>query len=114
MISGDSTGCKMTYSDPANASWAWNGVRVPALWNYLNVPLRKDIEAEIRVAPPDNHLGCNEYPPEYFKGRIALVKRGVCLFGLKALTTQRAGAILILVYDNNVGAAPIMLRGTDP
>ena len=33
MISGDSTGCKMTYSDPANASWAWNGVRVPALWN---------------------------------------------------------------------------------
>lgn len=36
-------------------------------------------------------------------GKIALVKRGGCEFGLKALTAQQNGAIAVIIYNNDGG-----------
>ncbi len=38
-------------------------------------------------------------------GRIAVVKRGVCEFGLKALNAQNAGAVAVLMWNNQGGTA---------
>ena len=34
-------------------------------------------------------------------GSIALIKRGACQFGLKALNAQNAGAVAVIIYNNN-------------
>lgn len=38
-------------------------------------------------------------------GRIAVVKRGVCEFGVKALNAQNAGAVAVVMWNNQGGTA---------
>ena len=40
-------------------------------------------------------------------GSIALIKRGACEFGLKALNAQNAGAEAIIIYNNNNSGQPL-------
>ena len=40
-------------------------------------------------------------------GSIALIKRGACQFGLKALNAQNAGAVAVIIYNNNNSGQPI-------
>ncbi|KAJ1830135.1 hypothetical protein LPJ63_005127 [Coemansia sp. RSA 2711] len=47
--------------------------------------------------------GCNP-PSTDISGKIALVKRGTCTFGIKAAIAQEAGAEGLLVYDFKAGA----------
>ncbi|KAI5779935.1 hypothetical protein DFH27DRAFT_585122 [Peziza echinospora] len=49
-------------------------------------------------------LGCveSDYPAEV-KGRIALVSRGECQFGLKSVLAGKAGATGIIIYNNAPG-----------
>lgn len=55
--------------------------------------------------------GCGELVND-LTGKIALVSRGTCEFGLKALNAQNAGAIAVIVY-NNVGGLIGMAAGAD-
>lgn len=72
----------------------------PASWGY-------DIT-------PDS-LGCDSIPAGQLDGKIALIRRGVCGFSIKALNAQKAGAVAVLIaqldntttdncYVQNVGA----------
>jgi hypothetical protein len=47
-------------------------------------------------------------------GNIALIDRGTCSFGNKALAAQAAGAIAVIIVDNVVSATPPGLGGTAP
>lgn len=47
-------------------------------------------------------------------GNIALIDRGDCSFGNKALAAQAAGAIAVIIVDNVVAATPPGLGGTAP
>jgi hypothetical protein len=47
-------------------------------------------------------------------GNIALIDRGVCAFVIKAAAAQAAGAIAVVVADNEAGSPPAGLGGTDP
>lgn len=40
-------------------------------------------------------------------GSIALIKRGACEFGLKALNAQNAGAEAVIIYNNNNNSQPL-------
>ena len=40
-------------------------------------------------------------------GSIALIKRGSCEFGLKALNAQNAGAEAVVIYNNNNSGQPL-------
>jgi len=49
-------------------------------------------------------LGCNAYTnTEEVAGNIALVTRGVCQFGTKALVAQQAGAKAVIIVNNEPG-----------
>jgi hypothetical protein len=47
-------------------------------------------------------------------GKIALVDRGTCAFNVKALNVQAAGALAMIVADNQPGAPPSGLCCADP
>ncbi|MFN7783206.1 MAG: M36 family metallopeptidase [Lysobacterales bacterium] len=51
-------------------------------------------------------LGCSALTNgAEISGRIAVVKRGVCEFGVKALNAQNAGAVAVLMWNNQGGTA---------
>ena len=73
-----------------------------------NTPLTADI------IPVDDGTafgieGCGEIIND-LTGKIALVSRGTCEFGLKALNAQNAGAVAVIIY-NNVGGMVSMSGG---
>merc|ERR1712086_1065423 len=46
-------------------------------------------------------------------GNVAVVRRGACQFGFKALAAQNAGAIAVIVVNNQEGAPIVMAGGDD-
>lgn len=47
-------------------------------------------------------------------GKIALIDRGTCFFAVKAVNAQDAGAIGVIIANNQPGATPIGLGGSGP
>ena len=56
----------------------------PAAWGY-------DIT-------PDS-LGCDSIPAGQLAGKVGMIRRGSCEFGLKALNAEKAGAIAVLIVN---------------
>jgi len=56
----------------------------------------------------DDQLNQSCEPTSYdLTGSIALIKRGACEFGLKVLNAQNAGAVAVIIYNNNNSGQPI-------
>lgn len=55
--------------------------------------------------------GCVASPAGAYAGQVALVDRGTCSFKLKTLNAQNAGAIAVIVANNQAGLPPM---GDDP
>ena len=67
-----------------------------------------DVEAVVDTsAAPE--LGCFDLTND-LTGQIALIKRGICEFGVKVLNAENAGAIGAIVY-NNVGDVLVLMGG---
>ncbi len=73
-----------------------------------NLPINGDIEY---YAPLN--LGCASFPAGTFTGKIALIDRGVCTFVSKVLNAQAAGAIGVIIVNNNAGPL-VTMAGIDP
>ncbi len=58
----------------------------------------------------DGELGCDALTG-FTAGRIAVVRRGGCEFGLKALNAQNADAVATIVVNNTVGNTTISMGG---
>jgi hypothetical protein len=55
---------------------------------------------------PNNLDGCTPFSsPTYFAGKFALINRGDCEFGAKALNAQNAGARGVILVNNLLGVA---------
>ena len=52
---------------------------------------------------PDT-LGCDSIPAGQLTGKVALIRRGACEFGLKSLNAQKGGAVMALIANNNAAA----------
>ena len=50
-------------------------------------------------------LNCDSVPAGLYAGKIVLVRRGVCEFGLKALNAEKAGAIAVIIFNHFAAAA---------
>ena len=74
----------------------------------LNAPLTASL---IHV---DDQVNQSCEPTSYdLTGSIALIKRGECQFGLKALNAENAGAVAVIIYNNNNSGQPLGLGAGD-
>lgn len=95
-----------TYADPSGGDWAVPDMTIPA--NAVTGTL-----ALVSDGTPDDSLGCNPLTNgAAIAGKIAVVYRGACEFGTKALNAQTAGAIAVIIV-NHTGEPVGMLGGTD-
>lgn len=53
----------------------------------------------------NNANGCGAFNAGYFTGKFALIYRGGCEFGEKALAAQNAGAVGVIIVNNLLGVA---------
>jgi hypothetical protein len=69
----------------------------------------------IDAAGPSANDGCSAFTnAAAVAGKIAIVRRGVCGFAVKAKNAQLAGAKAVIIANNAVGAGPLGLGGSDP
>ncbi len=57
--------------------------------------------------------GCNAYDDDVLAGTIAYVKRGSCTFEVKVDHAADAGALAVLVYNNEPGEGAIVMGGLE-
>lgn len=50
-----------------------------------------------------NAEGCQAWPADTFKGKVALIRRGSCEFGVKARNAELAGAEFVVIYNHAAG-----------
>ena len=91
-----------TWGDPP--TWGTADLNDPAESVQDTILLVDDGTAE-------DSLGCNPLVND-LTGKIAVVYRGDCQFGTKALNAQNAGAVGVIII-NHTGAAVGMNGGTD-
>lgn len=97
----------MTYA-PAGADWA----AIVDLLNPANAVL--DTLVLISDGTADDSLGCfASVNAVDVAGKIAVVYRGLCQFGTKALNAQNAGAIAVVIINNVPGGPVGMAAGDD-
>ncbi|MBY0417302.1 MAG: S8 family serine peptidase, partial [Pararheinheimera sp.] len=73
--------------------------------------LKADVSAPVVLASavaPTNALGCVAFPADTFKGKIAVISRGTCAFSDKANNAAAAGAVALIVIQNNDGEPTVM------
>lgn len=63
------------------------------------------------VVDAANANGCAAFPEGAFAGKAAVIIRGACEFGLKALNAQNAGATFVLVYNSASGGDGLINMG---
>jgi hypothetical protein len=91
-----------TYAEPG-------GWGVPDMTDPLNAVIDTVMLADDGTA--DDTLACNALVND-LTGKVALLYRGSCEFGTKALNCQNAGAVAVIIV-NNAGAPIAMGGGTD-
>lgn len=64
------------------------------------------IDQPVAMGPTGNITGCSAFPLGHFTGKIAIIWRGDCEFGFKALKAQEAGAVACVIV-NNVSGGPV-------
>jgi len=63
------------------------------------------------VVSETNVTGCNPWPAGTFTGKAALIRRGVCEFGVKVLNAEQAGAEFAIVYNSVAGGDALIPMG---
>ncbi|MGB0882947.1 MAG: PA domain-containing protein [Vicingaceae bacterium] len=95
----------LTWADPAGGDWATPDLNLSA--NSVTAAL------EFVDAAGGDTIACSPPLAANLTGKIAVVYRGDCQFGSKALAAQNAGAVGVIII-NNVGGGPVgMAGGTD-
>ena len=92
----------LTWADPGGNDWATPDLNVPA--NAVTGVLK------FVDAPGGDTIACAPPLSTNLTGNIAVVYRGSCQFGSKALAAQNAGAIAVIIV-NNIGGPPVGMAG---
>jgi|GEM_PF-3044556 len=50
-----------------------------------------------------NELGCDPFPADVFDGAVAVIRRGMCFFSDKINHADDAGAVAVVIADDNLG-----------
>lgn len=77
-----------------------------------NQSINSDITAKVGLASTANSLGCNAWGSNALDNKVAVVTRGDCTFEQKANLAEDAGAVAIIVINNEVAANLTMQMGS--
>lgn len=129
---GNSGPMPATISSPANAPWTLavgsvahqrrlgNTADVAGITDIFVVhgsgpELQSDISAPVIAADSvsDDLLGCSEFDSGVFDGAIAFLSRGQCLFETKVNNAADAGALAVLMFNDEEGQGPIVMGGLE-
>ncbi|MDD5308006.1 MAG: S8 family serine peptidase, partial [Deltaproteobacteria bacterium] len=80
---------------------------------FENDPVGPARLVSARQAGDASGLACGPFPWGAFDGAIALVERGECLFSEKVMNVYLAGAVAVVVFNNQKGISPVTMAG-DP
>ncbi len=83
-----------TSNDGGGGTGVWGGA--------ITTPI---VNTDVVMCASDS-LGCS-IPPASMTGKVALIWRGNCEFGAKALQAQNAGAVAIIIINQYAGAGPV-------
>jgi minor extracellular serine protease Vpr len=72
--------------------------------SLASVPLSGSGDFVFTGSPAAANDGCTPLPAHSLDGEIAFIRRGTCGFYNKALTAQHAGAVGVVLYNNQAGA----------
>lgn len=92
----------LTWADPGGNDWA-----TPDLNNPANAVTDTLMFVD---APGGDTIACAPPLTTNLTGKIAVVYRGSCEFGAKALAAQNAGAVAVIII-NNIAGPPIEMGG---
>ena len=92
------SGYSLSYAK-INSDWGVSDLDIPG----------NSVTADIMLVGPDT-LACTALTPGSLTGKIAMLYRGTCEFGAKALAAQTAGAIAVIIVNNAPGE-PIPIGG---
>jgi subtilisin family serine protease len=70
--------------------------------------------ASFPLAPPAGPGladGCDPFPDGFFTGQVALIQRGICTFTVKAQNAQAAGAVAVVLFNNQAGGVIPQIQG---
>jgi|TARA_R110000782_G_scaffold270486_1_gene372030 hypothetical protein len=92
----------LTWADPGGNDWATPDLNNPA--NAVTGTL------QFVDSPGGDTIACAPPLATSLTGKIAVVYRGSCEFGAKALAAQNAGAIAVIII-NNIAGPPVEMGG---
>ncbi len=82
-----------TSNDGSGSSGAWGG-------------FASTLSGTLKYGPSSDSDGCAAFTSGYFSGKIAVIWRGTCEFGFKALQAQNAGATAVVLI-NYIPGGPV-------
>ena len=83
-------------------------------WPGAGPDLATDLTAEIRYSGQvGNATGCSAFPAGGFAGMVALIPFGTCNPDVKVNRAATAGAVAVLLFDNQPGGPPIFVPGLE-
>lgn len=71
------------------------------------------VTADIKLVAAPDSLACTPQPAGSLTGKIAMLYRGTCNFGSKALAAQTAGAVAVIIVNDIPGEPLGMAGGVD-
>lgn len=97
----------MSYAAATGASWTVPDLTLPA--NLVIDTLKLAVDS----SPTQDSLYCLAGAAGSLSGKIAVLYRGECGFGVKALNAQNAGAVAVVIINNQDDIAINMQGGTE-
>ncbi|WP_417800780.1 thrombospondin type 3 repeat-containing protein [Tenacibaculum sp.] len=114
-VTGESfldTNSKLTVNSPAEIGGDYISVLTTAFGGDITTPITQDlILVNDGIAPTDN--GCEAITnASELNGKIAVIRRGTCNFSAKAKNAQDAGAVAVIIV-NNENTTPFNMAAGD-
>ncbi len=100
----DSTSQSQTIPDPPNPPTS-------GTFQIAETPAGDAVGAVPPGALPADD-GCAALPAGHFAGKVALIRRGTCSFTIKAQNAEAAGAVALVLYNNQSGAVSPIVAAT--
>ncbi|WP_028891577.1 thrombospondin type 3 repeat-containing protein [Tenacibaculum sp. 47A_GOM-205m] len=106
------TNSKLTVNSPAEIGGDYISVLTTAFGGDITTPITKDLVLVIDGTVPTED-GCDAITnAAELNGKIAVIRRGTCNFSVKAKNAQDAGAVAVIIV-NNENTAPFNMAAGD-